>query len=275
MESPESKQLQPSTPDDEFVDEERQVINDEEKQAINELEGIVHDLMKDTPEHHGIKHIENVRQLAREICKEEKGDLLAVEIAALMHDLGRPIEQEQNRPHQILSLFEAHKYLSNLYDKEFIDKKRWRSISQAIIRHSGMNRESDQLTLDIIRDADRLEGMGLSGTLRCIAHAKDQNLPFYKSGEKIVYPNDYTLTPKDKQSAVSNVSFVRSWANLLKLESAKRIAQKKVKPMEDFLKLFQKHQGILNYDTWINFLEDEINKNKETVSEDDLQEFLK
>lgn len=249
-------------------------LTSEERQALDEIEQFMRETMKDIPEHHGVQHIDSVREIAQKLCEQEKGDLFAIEVSVLLHDVGRRIEKEKNRPHAILSLFEAHNYLKKLYEEGLIDIERWKTISQAIAKHSRLNEETDRLTLDIVRDADRLDGMGLSGILRCIEYAKDQDWPFYESGQEIIVPDDKFMDRESSMSAIGNVNFVRDWKRLLKLESAKKIVQQRLQPMEDFLMLFKKHQEISNYDVWIKFIKYQLKHNKFDVTEEDFQKFL-
>lgn len=257
-------------------------INEAEKSIINELEGFVQEKLKDIPAHHGWEHVNRVREYAKEICKEEGGDMLSVEIAALCHDLGRVIEKTdpRKRRHAILSLNEAHGFLQDLYQRGMIDIDRWRGISSAIARHSKLPKEGGkseltqkELTQKIIRDADRLDGFGFSGILRSLEDSRDNKSPFYEDGETILYGED-VLVPLNQKTAIGDINAVYDWRKLLELDGTKKSALPKLKIMREFLELFSHHQEKRDYDFWINFLKYCQKGNCDSLSEKIFKDYL-
>jgi uncharacterized protein len=118
---------------------------------------------------HGWEHINRVYQLALHIAKQEHADRFIVGMAALLHDLGRAVpahEASNANPHR------HHADLSVMLTDELL--KRYRvpntqceAIQHAIITHSfSKGIEPRTLEARIVRDADRLDGLGAIGILR-------------------------------------------------------------------------------------------------------------
>ena len=118
---------------------------------------------------HGWEHINRVYQLALHIANEENADRFVVGMAALLHDLGRTISpNEANNDDQHIH----HADLSVMLTDELLERYRVpdmqrEAIQHAVITHS-FSKGIEPRTLEacIVRDADRLDGLGAIGILR-------------------------------------------------------------------------------------------------------------
>ncbi len=118
---------------------------------------------------HGWEHVNRVYQLALHITNQEKADCFVVGMAALLHDLGRVVPaneangEKYHRHHADLSVMLADELLER-YQVPEIERE---AIQHAIIAHS-FSRGVEPCTLEacIVRDADRLDGLGAIGILR-------------------------------------------------------------------------------------------------------------
>ncbi|WP_311135533.1 MULTISPECIES: HD domain-containing protein [unclassified Methanosarcina] len=63
------------------------------------------------PSSHDMSHITRVEALCREIRKEEGGDLLTLQLAALLHDVGVIKEHEDGGDHALYSAEIASEFL--------------------------------------------------------------------------------------------------------------------------------------------------------------------
>ena len=111
---------------------------------------------------HGWEHIERVYSLALSIARQEQADLFIVGMAALLHDLGR-LSHESGLHHADLSVISAQALLADYS----IDAGTREAIFHAILAHS-FSRGVEPRTLEarVVRDADRLDGLGAIGILR-------------------------------------------------------------------------------------------------------------
>jgi uncharacterized protein len=112
---------------------------------------------------HGWEHIERVYKLALYIAKQEGADPFIVGMAALMHDLGRTSSSDSTRHHADLSEIAAAELLTTYQ----VPLEAQEEILHAIEAHS-FSRGIEARTLEarVVRDADRLDGLGAIGILR-------------------------------------------------------------------------------------------------------------
>ncbi|WP_069803216.1 HD domain-containing protein [Thermogemmatispora onikobensis] len=122
---------------------------------------------------HGWDHIERVYRLALAIAQREGADRFVVGTAALLHDLGRVAPEEraltaqapaaQGRHHADLSQELAAELLA-AYGVPTAERE---AILHAVLAHS-FSRGIEPQTLEarVVRDADRLDGLGAIGVMR-------------------------------------------------------------------------------------------------------------
>jgi uncharacterized protein len=112
---------------------------------------------------HGWEHVNRVYQLAQHIAEQEGANQFVVGMAALMHDLGRAAPQDSAAHHADLSVELA----SDLLHRYQVPYDIQEAILHAIIAHS-FSRAIEPRTLEarVVRDADRLDGLGAIGIIR-------------------------------------------------------------------------------------------------------------
>ncbi len=111
---------------------------------------------------HGWEHVQRVYTLALSIAGQEGADSFIVGVAALMHDLGRAV-QHFTRHHAEVSVTLAKEIL----DAQNVPPPIQQAILHAIEAHS-FSRNVAPRTLEacVVRDADRLDGLGATGIIR-------------------------------------------------------------------------------------------------------------
>lgn len=111
---------------------------------------------------HGWEHVRRVYNLALFIAEREGAQRFITGMAALLHDLGR-LSQEHDRHHADLSVSEAGLLCQQLH----IAPQAQEAILHAVLAHS-FSRGVQPHTLEarVVRDADRLDGLGAIGIMR-------------------------------------------------------------------------------------------------------------
>lgn len=112
---------------------------------------------------HGWEHVGRVYTLALTLAEREQADRFIVGMAALLHDLGRTAPHTETMHHADLSVSLA----TTLMHTHSVPQEQQDAILHAIIAHS-FSRGVEPQTLEarIVRDADRLDGLGAIGILR-------------------------------------------------------------------------------------------------------------
>jgi uncharacterized protein len=112
---------------------------------------------------HGWEHVSRVYQLALYIAGQEGANSFIAASAALMHDLGRTVPQDGTTHHADLSATLAAELLRTYQ----VPHNTREEILHAIVAHS-FSRDLEPRTLEarVVRDADRLDGLGATGIIR-------------------------------------------------------------------------------------------------------------
>jgi uncharacterized protein len=143
---------------------------------------------------HGWEHVYRVYHLALRIAEQEHADSFVVGMAALLHDVGRTV-QEPKKPHAERSALLATKLLDQ-YDLPDTTQE---AILHAILAHNyrrGITPES--LEARVLYDADRLDSMGATGLMRWAMILRNKKWSEWKS----YHPEDpfaVQRTPDDQR----------------------------------------------------------------------------
>jgi uncharacterized protein len=181
---------------------------------------------------HGWEHISRVYALALHISEQESANSFIVGAAALMHDLGRTVQDHTTQHHADLSVTLAGELLSS----RSIPPDVQQAILHAIIAHS-FSRGITPLTLEarVVRDADRLDSLGAIGILRWAITGAIQRNPHTKT----YHPTD----PFARQHTPDDHSYILDhfFTKLLKLgdtmatETGRSLAQQRMAFMYNYL----------------------------------------
>jgi uncharacterized protein len=114
---------------------------------------------------HAWEHVQRVYTTALYLAEQEGANRFIVGVAALMHDLGRTVDDNEETPthHADQSIIVARELLTNYNVPTDVQQ----AILHAIAAHS-FSRGIQPLTVEarVLRDADRLDGLGAIGIVR-------------------------------------------------------------------------------------------------------------
>jgi uncharacterized protein len=182
---------------------------------------------------HSWDHVRRVYKLALYLAEQEGADRFIVGLAALLHDLGRSVPETVHQQHHAdLSVELAGKMM----DAHAIPEETREAVLHAIAAHS-FSRALEPRTLEarVVRDADRLDGIGAIGIMRWGITGAVQRTPRTRS----YYPGDPFAerhTPNDKRYMLDHF-----FTKLLKLrdtmatETGRRLAGERAAFMQAFL----------------------------------------
>ena len=165
---------------------------------------------------HGFLHVERVLNLCLHLGKQSDANLMILEIAALLHDIGRKNinETTSSKNHAEKSAEMAFNFL-NANDFK-LPQEDLKNINHCIRSHSFSNNSNPQtLEAKILSDADKLDALGSIGLYRTISFTI-----MNKGGikEVIEHLENKILKLKDH----------------LYLDASKEIAQERLKIVIDF-----------------------------------------
>ncbi len=119
---------------------------------------------------HTLDHTRRVYALSIRIGRELGADLKILGAAALLHDIGRPLESERGVSHSKLSGEMARDILSRL---DFREAEIERVVDAIRTHRFSEHLEPNSLEGEILSDADKLDAMGAIGVFRAVAQAEN------------------------------------------------------------------------------------------------------
>ena len=189
---------------------------------------------------HGWEHVRRVYDLALRIADEEGADRLITGSAALLHDIGRLIHRK-GTPHALLSVEESREILKHYP----VGPEQVENILHAIEAHSfSQGLEPRTLEARVVRDADRLDGLGALGILRWAISGTIKR----KAQTKSYHPED----PFGEQHELNDRLYMLDhfFTKLLKLEegmyttTGRVLARQRTAYMRDYLQELRAELGL-------------------------------
>ncbi|USG98971.1 HD domain-containing protein [Thermococcus argininiproducens] len=166
---------------------------------------------------HGFSHIKRVFNLCLHLGKDEGADLEVLALAALLHDIARPLEDK--------GIVDDHAKESAKIARRFLGSLGYPKIEEVVhaIEAHRFSKPPEPKTIEakILSDADKLDAIGAIGVARV----------FMYSGE---HGRDIEFSLKHFEEKILKLK------DLMYTKSAKKLANERHKFVEEFIKRIQK-----------------------------------
>tara|TARA_Y100000310_G_C20553612_1_gene749386 strand:- start:214 stop:885 length:672 start_codon:yes stop_codon:yes gene_type:complete len=220
------------------------MINRITKKLIKEIEKEAQKFFKNASGCHDWTHVKRVKNLALNIGKVEKADLAVLEIAVLLHDIGR---KEEIRKKGIFCHAEKGAELARkILEKHKLDKKIIDDIAQCIISHRYRNEHIPEIIeAKVLYDADKLDSIGAIGLARAFLFAGGPGSnTLYTGNEKKLAKRkkDYSYTKEDSAILEYEVK-LKNIKNRMITKTGKQSARERAQFMREFVKRFWREVG--------------------------------
>jgi len=183
---------------------------------------------------HDWTHVERVYNLCMKIGEEEKADLFVLQLAALLHDIGR--DEETKNPSNLNHAEISKNKARTILDRYNIDKITKEKVLSAIETHRFRgNKIPATQEAKILFDADKLDCIGAIGIARAYSWAGNKKIKLYSD-------KDYLGTGyEEEHSPVTEFRFkLKKIKKTLFTTSAKKIAEKRHNFMVSFFEELNK-----------------------------------
>lgn len=212
-----------------------------ENEIIKKVESYVEETMKQlNNDAHGFSHVDRVRKWALKIGRKEGGvNLFLLEIAALLHDIGR-VDENETIDHYKAGEKLARKFLNSLnyFSEEYIDL-----ICRGVYLHG---KGSEEKFVQILKDADILDLLGAVAITRAFSHYHDKP-HYYNSKDNFKFKQwskDKIIQEVKKRqwekSVLDNLMFNLSIYKYITTKTAKKLAKGKVDYLKNFFSQLKK-----------------------------------
>lgn len=208
------------------------------RQIINKVKEYIKKNFKSDPTGHDWWHSFRVWQMAKKIAKKEGGDLFVIELAALLHDIA---DWKFNKG----NLKAGSKKAGELLKKLGVDDKTIKHVCYIIdnVSFKGAGVKNKMKTKEgiIVQDADRLDVIGAMGIARSFAYGGYKGREIYNPDIKPKFHKSFKAY-KDAKGTTINHFYEKQLLlkDRLNTKTGKRIAQKRHKFLESYLKQFFK-----------------------------------
>lgn len=147
-------------------------------QIVESTADFVRNSLKDAESGHDWHHIKRVWLNALFIARrEQKGDLLIIELAALLHDIA---DAKFNNGDESLGPKLAGDFLRSLFVPEDVITHVVQIINHISFRKHHENNSFNSFEFQIVQDADRLDAIGAIGIARAFNYGGFENRPLYE-----------------------------------------------------------------------------------------------
>ncbi|WP_404442256.1 HD domain-containing protein [Sutcliffiella horikoshii] len=203
---------------------------------IHKVEEYVESIFNNDSTGHDWFHIQRVRRLALHIGKEEKANLLMVEIIALLHDvLDDKITANKDRAKDEIAELLSELPLTKLHIDEIL------YTIENIGFKGGNGIVLDSLEGKVVQDADRLDALGAIGTARTFMFSGAKGQAMYDPQIETRTTMTYEQYRGEKSTAINHF-FEKLFLlkDTLQTEEARKIALERHEFMKKFVDQFMK-----------------------------------
>lgn len=209
-----------------------------ETEIITATEQFVKEQLLGEPTGHDWWHVMRVRNTARNIQSGEGGNLLVIDLALLLHDVGdRKVIKQENDDYTIAENFLHSLALEDTVIMDIMDIIKNMSFSSSLDAKPHAGERS--IEFQIVQDADRLDALGAIGIARAFAFGGSRSRPLYDPEYEA---QDFTSAAAYKQAQGSTFHHFAEKLFLLKdllhTETAKAIASERDEYMHTFTERF-------------------------------------
>jgi len=185
---------------------------------------------------HDWSHVERVYNLALRIGKKEKADLEVIKLAAILHDIGRKIEDETNGKIDHAEI--GAKMAKEILEKYNVEKEKIEKVVYCIQTHRfRKNKRPETKEAKVLFDADKLDSIGAIGIGRAFLFAGEIGAKFYDKDVDVKKIKEYS---RDATVYREYMVKLRKIKNKMFTKEGKRIAEERHRFMVEFFKRLDK-----------------------------------
>jgi uncharacterized protein len=215
------------------------------KELLEKIEKEAKKYFKNASGCHDWSHVERVKNVALRIGKKEKADPLILEVAALLHDVGRYEEMKRGKNRGCRDRYchaeEGAKISREILEKYDLKDSEVENIIHCVESHRSRNDlKPKTIEAKCLFDADKIDGIGAVGIARDFlfaGSAGSNNL--YTGNEKELAKSgkDYSYSKEDSAILEYEIKLKHVYKKTL-TKSGREFAKKRSQFMKEFFRKF-------------------------------------
>jgi len=181
-------------------------------------------------------HTYRVWQMAKKIHEHEGGNILVIELAALLHGIDN---HKFHNGDLLVGAKTAQAFLESIHVPKDIIESVYDIVATCSFKGAADTSEMKTLEGNIVQDADRLDAMGAMGIARTFAYAGYKNHAMYDPEKPYKQHASFEEYSKNDGSAINHFyEKLLVLKDRLNTKTARAIAEKRHAYMEEFLEQF-------------------------------------
>jgi uncharacterized protein len=177
---------------------------------------------------HRWDHTRRVYKLAMNLGEQEKADMEIVALAALLHDIGRTLEDQSRGKHCHATL--GAEMAGEILTKEGVERDRIDRIVHCIATHRFRdNKSPESLEAKVLFDADKLDSIGAVGIGRAFLFAGEVGAQLHDKAVDINVSKPYTFEDTAYREYLVKLRYIKDrmlTAGGIKLAQARHLFMK-------------------------------------------------
>ena len=210
---------------------------EQEEVVVKITEVFVKKKLQNDASGHDWWHIYRVWKMALYLSEKENANNFEVQLAALLHDLDdwKLVDHEN---HSGVSI--AKDWLIKQQVEEKLISKICKIIKDLSFKGAGVSTRMSSIEGKVVQDADRLDAIGAIGIARAFTYGEYKNREMYNPEIKPVLHQSFDDYKKNQSTTINHFhEKLLLLKDLMNTETAKKIALKRHKFLENFLKQFE------------------------------------
>ena len=184
---------------------------------------------------HDWEHVERVRRLSLHIGRLERADMKVLEIAALLHYIGRTYQDRSQG--EVCHAEKGAHLAEDILENQHIEKREISSILHCILHHRYRNgRKPQTAEAKILFDADKLDSIGAVGIARAFLFAGEVGARLHNAESDLSQTKPYSREDTAFREFQLKLKHVK---DSLFTREGKRLAEERHRFMQEFFDRLQ------------------------------------
>lgn len=202
---------------------------------VKDIEAKARKFFEDSRGSHDWEHVERVRRLSLHIGRKEGADMKILEIAALLHDIGRTYQDRSQG--EVCHAEKGAHLAEGILQGQGMGREEVDAVLHCILHHRYRDGRTPQtLEAKILFDADKLDSIGAVGIARAFLFAGEVGAKLHNEGVDLSTTESYSREDTAFREFQLKLKYVK---DALFTQEGRRLAEERHRFMQAFFNRLQ------------------------------------